>query len=175
MIGNVLVLLGIIKTVIEIWKLIKPDRTANSATQVGQLVEQYVRAQEVQNVGEVVQTLKDKANQNLPSTDAAELISDVEYRWVLEALRTDLEENRGWNTLRGPKFLLVMQKVIITRPQRIIGFVSGPRTAQEVDSEFDRWTSWLATRSGIPQGLLTYVYDHLTGVSPRHILSKRSS
>lgn len=175
MIANVLLLLGIIKTVIEIWKLIKPNRTANSATQVRQLVEQHVRAQEVQNVGEVVQTLKDKANQNLPSTDAAELISDVKHRWVLEALRTDLEENRGWNTLHKPEFLLVMQKVTITRLQYIMGFVSGPRTGQEVDSEFDRWTTWLATRSGMPQGLLTYVYDHLTGISPEHILSKRSS
>lgn len=175
MIGNVLVLLGIIKTVIEIWKLIKPNRTANSATQVQQLVEQHVRAQEVQNVGEVVQTLKDKANQNLPSTDATQLIFDVKYRWVLEALRRYLEENRGWNTLDRSEFLLVMQKDTITRLQYIMGFVSGRRTAQEVDSEFDRWTRWLATRSGMSQGLLTYVYDHLTGISPNYIVGRRSS
>jgi hypothetical protein len=55
----------------------------------------------------------------------------------------------------------------------MMGFVSGPQTAQGVDREFERWTQWLASRSGQPTGLLVYVCETLAGVSTDHIVSKK--
>jgi len=175
MIGEVLTALNIIKGVLDIWDRVKPKQTAELAQRVVQIVEQRASTQ---NIAEVIQMLKVEANQNLSPTDADELISDAKYRWVLEPLRMHLEENRGWDTLLKPEFLLVMQKVTtlgqITTGQYIMGFVSGPRTAQGVDLQFERWERCLASRSGRPIGLLVYIYDNLFGVSPEHIVGKKT-
>jgi hypothetical protein len=171
MIGEVLIAINIIKSVLDIWDRVKPKQTAESAQRVAQIVEQRASTQDV---AEVIQTLKVEANLNLSPTDADELISDVKYRWVLEVLKKHLKQNQGWNALDEPEFLLVMEKVMMTE-QYIMGFVSGPRTAQGVDFEFDRWKGWLASKSGHPLGLLVYVYDNLFGISPDHIIGKKFS
>ena len=176
MIGEVLIALNIIKSVLDIWDRVKPKQTAESAQRVAQIVKQSASKQDV---AEVIQTLKVEANLNLSPTDADELISDVKYRWVLEVLKKHLKQNQGWNALDEPEFLLVMEKVImlgqLPTDQYIMGFVSGPRTAQGVDFEFDRWKGWLASKSGHPYGLLVYVYDSLFGISPDHIIGKKFS
>lgn len=176
MIGEVLIALNIIKSVLDIWDRVKPKQTAESAQRVAQIVKQSASKQDV---AEVIQTLKVEANLNLSPTDADELISDVKYRWVLEVLKKHLKQNQGWNALDEPEFLLVMEKVIMLgqhpTDQYIMGFVSGPRTAQGVDFEFERWKGWLASKSGHPHGLLVYVYDNLFGISSDHITGKKFS
>lgn len=176
MIGEVLTALNIIKAVLDIWDRVKPKQTAELAQRVAKIVEQHASTQDV---AEVIQTLKIEASQNLSPTDADELISDVKYRWALEVLKKHLKRNQGWSPLDEPEFLLVMEKVTtlgqLITGQYIMGFVSGPRTAQGVDLEFERWKGWLASRSGHPIGLLVYVYDNLFGISPDHIIGKKFS
>lgn len=173
---EVAIAIGIIKTIIDIWDRIgNRKETIQEAKKVAQLVEEHAASQ---NVRDVVQSLHIEANKHLPSPEAAQLIADVEYRWVLEPLRIHLETNRGWDTLLKPEFPLVMQKVFGMMPavQTIVGFVSGPRMAQEVDLELKRWKDWLSSRSrkGVT-GILIYVYDNLSGVSPKHVLEKKGA
>ena len=49
-------------------------------------------------------------------------------------------------------------------------------TGQEVDLELKRWKDWLSSRSrkGVT-GILIYVYDNLSGVSPKHVLEKKGA
>jgi hypothetical protein len=174
MLGEITTVLGIITTVIDIWDRIgKRKETTQEAKKVAQLVEEHAASQ---NVREVVQSLHIEASKHLPSLEAAQLTADIRYRWVLEPLRIHLETNKGWDTLLKPEFPLVMQKVFGTMPavQTVVGFISGPPTAQEVDRELKRWEDWLSSRSrkGVT-GILIYVYDDLSGVSPKHVIEKK--
>lgn len=167
---------SILKGVLEVWDHFKSKRTVGLAYQVTQIVEQHAINQ---NAQQFAKTLQVEANKNLPPNDAADLISDVKYSWVLEYLRMRLEENQKWNPMLKPMFLLVMEKLptlggLITG-RYIMGFVSGPKTAQGVDEEFERWKSWMASQSGHPIGLLVYVYDNLSSKSPDHIVGKKGS
>jgi len=176
MLEEVAIVLRIIKTIIDIWDRIgNRKETTQEAKKVAQLVEEHAASQ---NVREVVQSLHIEANKHLPSPEAAQLTADVRYRWVLEPLRIHLETNKGWDTLFKPEFPIVMQKVFGTMPavQTVAGFVSGPRTAQEVDLELKRWKEWLSSRSrrGVI-GILIYVYDNISGVSAKHVLEKKGT
>ena len=174
MLGEVLTVLNIIKGVMDIWGRVKPAQTVESAKQLTQHVEQQAGAQDVT---EVIHTLKGEAYQQLAPADADALILDVQYRWILDVVKTHLRRQRGWNVLEEPEFLLVLEKLTslgqLTTGHYMMGFVSGPNTAQDVNQEFDRWTGWLASRSGQPIGLLVYVYDTLSGISPEHIIGKK--
>lgn len=175
MLGEISTALSIIKGVMDIWDRVKPKQTVESVRRVAREVEQHA---DTQDVGEVIQTFKVKASKNLSPADANELISDVKYRWTLESLKDNLRQKRGWLPLEAPEFLLVMEKVKtmgqLMMNHNIMGFVSGPGTAQAVDRDFERWKRWLSSMPGSPQGLLVYVYDNLSGVSADHIVGKKS-
>lgn len=172
MLGEVLTVLNIIKGVMDIWDRVKPTSTVESARQVTQQVEQQAGTQDA---AAVIHTLKGQAQQYLAPVEADELLADVKYRWILEVLKTNLRQ-RGWKVLEEPEFLLVLEKITslgqLSTGFYLMGFVAGPPTAQGVDREFERWTHWLGSQSGQPNGLLVYVYDTLTGVSPQHIVEK---
>ena len=89
MLGEVLTVLNIIKAVMDIWGRVKPAQTAESAKQLIQHAEQQASRQDL---AEVIRTLKGEAYQQLAPTDVDALIMDVQYRWVLEVLKTHLRQ-----------------------------------------------------------------------------------
>jgi len=138
MLGEILTVLNIVKAVIDIWDRVKPAQTAESARQAAQQTQQQADAQQVepQSAATVIRTLKRQVQQQLGPDDAEALLADVKYRWVLESIKTALREQRGWNVIDAPEFLLGLEKVTslgqLATGHYMMGFVSGLQTAQGV-------------------------------------------